>query len=95
MTRNGQSNGVGDSHSEKVLARFTKAQLSEIVAAMPEGEELAAFVRRMALQGARGSNLRTAAAFLVAALHPTMTMGEALKLWDQHVLGVTENKEGQ
>lgn len=81
-------NGNGRKRTCVVSARFTEAEHEELQKLLPEGEELAAFVRRMALKAARNSGdplLKTVAAFVVGVLSPDFDPDQAAELLEQHL----------
>ena len=80
--------------THNVMLRFTEAELAALKAAAPAGEELAVFARKTLLESLGGakSNLRHAAAFIVAALSPDIDIAQALTLFDEHVSNETANQ---
>lgn len=76
-----------------IMLRLTEAERARLDAARPPGEELAAFARRTllgAVDSAPPSDLRRAAAFVVAALSPEITFDQALGLFDENVPTTSE-----
>lgn len=82
--------GHPSKHLHKVMTRFTDEQIAAIHAARPEDEELAAFVRRMALTGVAGGGgpdaaFRRAVAFVVGVLSPDYSPDQALAMLDEYL----------
>lgn len=70
--------------TKNVMLRFTVRELDALTSEMPDGAELATFLRERLLAAA---NLRRAAAFIVAALSKEIDFEEALYLFDKHAAG--------
>ncbi len=78
-----------------INVRFTDAQFEALKASCPVSEDFAAYIRRMALTGAKLSgpdHLRKAVAFIIGALSTDYTPDEVLPLFDEFVAPETEGQ---
>ena len=75
--------------SKNVMLRLSAEEHELLSAAVPPGDDKAAFARTLLLSGLAGpephDQLRRAAAFVVASLSPEITFEEALALFDENV----------
>lgn len=77
-------NALAGKRTKNVMLRFTSRELEALKSEMPEGAELATFLRERLLTA---TNLRRSAAFVVAALSKEIDFEEALDLFDKHAAG--------
>lgn len=80
--------------SNNVMLRLSDEEHKVLAAAVPPGDDKAAFVRKALMSALDGPDpqvqLRRASAFVVACLSPEITFEEALSLFDEHVPAGTE-----
>ncbi len=75
--------------TRQIMVRLNDEEFARFLARKPVGEEPAAYARRVILDAGApdesGTELRSAASFIVACLSPDLTFEDALTLFDEHV----------